>query len=205
MAKLEGDQTIPSALLDLYRGTLTEKQPDGTSRKRYPYRVPNMQKGGADVKPDQLTQRARFEKAIENFAGVSEADRERWYAARPPWSSYLWYYNYFIMSDLMGNANLQQGGIGVIKSIQFKTIAMPAHDGEGSIAITTVDIAKTVVMLYGNSIIVHEEELYAFTIPSYPYVSDLAAELLKCKWAISAWGVDEAVTANIGAIIIEYI
>ena len=43
MAKIEGPQSIPSVLLDAYRGTLTEKQPDGTSRKRYPYRVPNMQ------------------------------------------------------------------------------------------------------------------------------------------------------------------
>ncbi len=152
MAKIEGTQSIPSVLLDLYRGTLTEKQPDGTSRKRYPYRVPNMQEGGSDVKAGQLAQRTRFKEAIRNFADVSPAERARWYAARPPWSSLLWYYNYFIMSDLSGNANVDQGGAGVIKSIQVVKEEVPTT-GTKTFTISEVDPTKTVVMMFGNSFI----------------------------------------------------
>lgn len=152
MAKTEGDQSIPSALLDAYRATLGEQRPDKTVEKRYPYRLPHMQAGGADVKPAQAANRTRFLLAISHFASVSWAERQRWYAARPPWSSYLWYYNYFIMSDLMGNANLTEGGAGVIKSIQVKKESVPTT-GTKSFTITSVDPNKTVVMVYGNSYI----------------------------------------------------
>jgi hypothetical protein len=56
------------------------------------------------------------------------------------------------MSDLMGNANINQGGAGVIKSIQVVKESVPTTGGK-SFTITTVDPAKTVVMLYGNSFI----------------------------------------------------
>ncbi len=151
MAKTEGTQSIPSALLDAYRGTLTEQQPDGVSRKRYPYRVPNMQEGGSDVKPGQKAQRTRFKESIANFHNVSAADRARWYAARPPWSSLLWYYNYYIMSDLTGNANQQQGGVGVIKSIQVMKASVPTTGSHEYTLDTEVDAAKTVVMLFGSA------------------------------------------------------
>ena len=109
------------------------------------------------------------------------------------------------MSSLVGNADIPAGGAGVIKSIQFKDISMPAGTGEGQVAITAVDIAKTVVMLYGNSIIVKEYEASAAAITSYPYVSSLASELVKCKWAISAFEGVNAVAATIGITVIEYI
>lgn len=205
MARIEGDQNIPSALLDAYRATLTEKQPDGASRKRYPYRVPHMQKGGADVKAAQLTQRARFQGSISRFNQLSQAERQRWYAARPPWSSFLWYYNYFILSDLMGNANIPEGGAGVISSIQFKQMTIGAGASEGQVAITAVDTSKTVVMLYGNSVIVYETEAVAAALPIYPYVSSMASELVKCKWAIASWQGVNTLEATIGLIIIEYV
>lgn len=152
MVKITGAQSIPSVLLDVYRGTLTEKQPDGVSRKRYPYRVPNMQEGGSGVKPGQLAQRTRFKESIANFKKESAGEKERWYAARPEWSSLLWYYNYYIMSDLTGNANSDAGGVGVIKSIQVVKQSVPTTGGQ-SFAIDAVDPAKTVVMMFGNSFI----------------------------------------------------
>jgi len=152
MAEFEGTQSIPSEWLDLYRATLNPHPTGGIVKKRYPYRMPHMQEGGRGVRAGQIAQRARFKTAIQNFKGVSAADRARWYAAEPPWSSFLWYYNYFIMSSLVGNANANQGGAGVVKSIQYVYKSIPTG-GDEAITITAVDPAKTVVMLFGNSYI----------------------------------------------------
>lgn len=102
--------------------------------------------------PAKLAQQARFKEAIQLFAGVSPAGRQRWYDNSPVWGSFLWYYNYFIMSALAGNAEPAQGGAGVIKSIQVVKESVPTTGGK-SFSISTVDAAKTVVMLYGNSYI----------------------------------------------------
>jgi len=152
MAEFEGTQSIPSEWLDLYRATLNPHPTGGIVKKRYPYRMPRMQEGGRGVHAGQIAQRARFKEAIQNFKGVSDADKARWYAAEPPWSSFLWYYNYFIMSSLVGNANPNQGGAGVVKSIQYVYKSIPTG-GDEAITISTVDPAKTVVMLFGNSYI----------------------------------------------------
>lgn len=205
MAKTEGAQSIPSELVDAYRATLGEQKPDLAVGKRYPYRVPRMQDGHGNVTAAQRTQRDRLKTAIADFDKTSAADKARWYAAMPPWSSFLWYYNYFIMSSLVGNANVSEGGVGVIKSIQFKTISMPAGTGEGQVAITAVNPAKSVVMLFGNSVIVKEYEASAAAITVYPYVSSFAAELVKCKWAITSFEAVSTVAATIGIIVIEYI
>jgi len=152
MAKLEEPQNIPSELLDLYRNSLNPHPTGNIVKKRYPFRMPRMQEGGKGVHAGQKAQRARFKTAIQNFKGISPEVRARWYAAEPPYSSFLWYYNYFIMSSLAGNANVNQGGVGVIKSIQYVYKSIPTG-GDEAIAITTVDPAKTVVMLFGNSYI----------------------------------------------------
>jgi len=152
MAKTEGVQSVPSALLDAYRATLGEQRPDNSVEKRYPYRLPTMQGGKSNETAAQRIQRDRFKIAITDFEKVSPAERARWYAGMPPWSSLLWYYNYFIMSSLMGNANITDGGAGVIKSIQFIKEEVPMTGGK-SYAINTVDPAKTVVMMFGNSFI----------------------------------------------------
>lgn len=205
MAKITGPQTIPSALLDAYRANLAEPRPDtAVVGKRYPYRIPTQQDGGRPSVKKQK-QRARFKKGIALFRTVGPAGRARWYDNMPPWSSFLWYYNYFIMSALTGNADPKRGGAGVIKSIQFKTIAMPAGTGEGSVAIDAVDPAKAVVMLYGNSLAIDDESGVFFVSTVYPYVSSIAAELIKCKWAVPVPYVTNTKAANIGITVIEYI
>jgi len=150
--KIEGAQSIPAALALLYTQSLNLKRPDGTIQKHGPWKYPDFQKNGSKVSVDQLAQRTRFLKARDDFAKASEADRERWYAAAPEWNSLLWYYNYFIMSSLAGNANDSQGGVGVVKSIQFVSKAI-AVSGDTDIDIDTVDPAKTVAFLFGNSFI----------------------------------------------------
>lgn len=205
MAKVTPPQNIPSELLDLYRAALGEKRPDHGVRKRYPYRVPTMQTLVGHPSPKQKTQRARFLVAENNFADVDWPTRQRWYAAAPIWGSYLWYYNYFIMSSLLGNANPEAGGSGVIKSIQHKLISIPAGAGEGQVAITAVDIAKTVVMISGASVAYGYEEDQPFAVPVYPYVSSIAAELVKAKWSIAAPFGNNTLAAVISILVIEYI
>jgi hypothetical protein len=205
MAKITGEQTIPSALREKYMGSLNEVYSDGRIGKRFPFRLPPMQEGGGKVRATQKAQRERFKEAIALFAGVDEATRERWFDAAPPISSFLWYYNYFIMSALNGNANIEQGGAGVIKSIQFKTISQPAGTGEGEVAITAVDINKAVVMLFGASVISREAEFWAQAITVYPYLSSMAAELVKTKWSIPSFSGTNTSAATISIIVIEYI
>ena len=205
MAKIKTPQEIPSELLDGYRAALGEVRPDDGVRKRYPFRVPTIQTLTGHPSIKQIAQRARFINAKDSFADVPWETRQRWYAAMPPWGSFLWYYNYFIMSDLAGNANIDQGGAGVIKSIQFKQMSIGAGSSEGQVAITAVDPAKSVVMLYGASIVYFETEYTISGVSIYPYVSSIAAELVKCKWSIaSLWG-NNTQAADIGLTIIEYI
>lgn len=205
MAKLEEPQDIPSELLDGYRVALNSHSTANIVKKRYPFRMPPMQEGGKGVYPKQRSQRARFKTAVADFNELSQADRERWYAAEPPWGSFLWYYNYFIMSSLSGNANIDDGGAGLIKSIQFKQISMPAGAGEGQVAITAVDPAKSVVMLYGNSAIIYEWETGSVVVTVYPYTSSFAAALVKCKWSMASYSGENTKAATIGVTIIEYI
>jgi len=198
MAKVTG-QSVPSEDKHAYEAALELARPDGTVRKRFPKRIND------HPLPKKLAQQARFKKARDLFASVDSTERQRWYDNRPVWNSFLWYYNYFIMSSLNGNANLDGGGAGVIKAIQHKTIAMPSGTGEGSVAITAVDPAKSVVMLYGNSGIPVETEGGGLFIVAYPYMSSMAAELVKCKWATTSYGIASTDAANIGITIIEYI
>lgn len=197
MVKISGDQNIPSEVLDAYRATLTEKQSDGVSRKRYPYRMPHMQEGGSDVKSAQATQRQRFKDAITKFAATPQAERQRWYAARPPWSSFLWYYNYFIMSSLNGNANVDQGGAGVINKIKFYTATMPSPGPSPvTVAISSVDPQKSVAMLYGNGYY----DPGAGATPVYPYPVSMYTTSIVIQMATL---IDSQV--GVGVTVIEYI
>lgn len=205
MAKTEGTQSVPSALLDRYRSALGEQDPKNNVGKRYPYRVPTMQTIAGHPSRKQISQRSRFNYAKVDFANLSPAERARWYESEPEYGSFLWYYNYFIMSSLMGNADIPAGGAGVIKSIQHKLITIPAGSGEGQIAITSVDVDKTVVMLNGASVAIDDEAGVFWSAMVFPYVSSLAAALLKCKWCIAVPYVTNTKAATISAIIIEYI
>ena len=110
------------------------------------------------------------------------------------------------MSDLAGNANIPQGGAGVIKSIQNKTISMPGAGGEGQVAITAVDIAKSVIMLFGAShIVVYIGEEGGATPTVFPYISSFASELVKCKWSVASESGWNTAAATISITVIEYI
>jgi len=145
MAKVTG-QSVPSEDKHKYEACLELAREDGTVRKRFPKRII------AHPLPRKLAQQARFKKAILLFHDADEATRQRWYANRPIWGSFLWYYNYFVMSGLAGNANIPSGGAGVIKSIQIVKEEVPTT-GTKSFTIDTVDPAKCVVMIQGNSYI----------------------------------------------------
>jgi hypothetical protein len=205
VAKVTGTQSIPSTLALAYSALLTPKISGSQIRLRCPFDRPKSRAGGVDETDAQVAQRLRFKTAIGHFKNESSANKTRWYNAAPIWNSFLWYLNYFIMSDLTGNADINHGGVGVIKSIQFKTMSIPAGTGEGSVAITAVDPAKCVVMLYGNSIAVDDEAGVFFVSPVYPYVSSIAAELVKCKWSLSAPYNTDTKAATVGLTIIEYI
>ena len=205
MADITLPQTIPSALRDEYKKVLGVARSGKRVFKRCPFRIPVMQTEGGNPSAKQKEQRLRFIEATKDFASVDNDTRERWYDAMPEYHSLLWYYNYFIMSSLNGNADISDGGAGVIKSIQFKQISMGAGTAEGSVAITSIDPAKSVVMLYGNSYTYREEEAWALTVPVYPYVSSIAALLVKCKWSITALAGNDTAAATIGITVIEYI
>jgi hypothetical protein len=152
MARYEGTQEIPPELWDAWKKTMGWAGSQPWAKKRMPFELPPMQSTGKRVRQSQLAQRARFIEAKNKFKTVPEAQRERWYDNAPIWNSFLWYYDYFIMSALAGNANTNQGGAGVIKSIQFVSKSIPTA-GDESIAISAVDPDKSVVMLFGNSYI----------------------------------------------------
>lgn len=160
MAVYEEPQEIPSELWEKWKTTMGWAGGQPWAKKRMPKELPPMQNTGKRVRQSQLAQRARFLEAKGNFSKTSQAERERWYDNAPVWNSFLWYYNYFIMSDLAGNANINQGGAGVIKSIQYVSKSIPTA-GEEDIALSPeVDANKTVVMLYGNSYIADKVHHY---------------------------------------------
>lgn len=198
MAKTDGTQSIPSALLDLYRGALGEETPIDGIAKRYPFRVPTVQteKGHPTVK--QLAQRARFNTVRQNFDTISPSDRARWYAAMPPWGSVLWYYNYFMLSGLSGNADPEHGGAGLIKSIKHYTFTMPTGAPANiNVTIDTVDPAKAIAFFYGAGVYEISQDIGALV---YPFLVSIAATLLVVK---ASHQNDHA--AGLGVTIIEYI
>lgn len=171
MARIEGAQNIPSEWLDLYRATLTEKLPTGAARKRFPFRLRLFQKNGYKVSTAQLGQRSRFEAIRDKFKNVPWEVRQRWYAARPPWSSLLWYYNYFMLSGLMGNAVVGDKGGGVIKDINHYTYALPAGaTPRATINVNTCDPAKSVPFFFGAGIL---EFVPGALVAVYPFLVSL--------------------------------
>jgi hypothetical protein len=176
MAKIEGTQNIPSEWKMYYDGAATPAMPNSIVRKRYPWRLPKMQEGGYGVSEAQKKQRERVKKIVEKFKKLSPAERARWYAARPPWHSLLWYYNYFIMSGLLGNAVVGKGGGGVIKSIKHYTFYLASGENvKATIDIDTIDPNKAVVFFYGAG----AYELYEGAVVAvYPYLVSLNSSQL---------------------------
>lgn len=178
MAKFEGTQTIPAEWLNGYRGTLNPHPTGSIVKKRFPFRLPKMQKYGPGVSPGQLANRARFTSAVSQFKDLDSAQRSAWYDTMPEYSSFLWYYNWFMLSALSFDANVTQGGVAVIKGIEHYTATLPAGaPANVTIPISSIDPDRGVVMLFGAG--AHEEEAYAFNV--YPYLVSLVSTQAICK------------------------
>lgn len=158
--KIEGDQSIPSALLKIYKATLTEKNLNTFCKKRSPFRIKKMQEGGSHVRLSQINQRERFKKAIQQFNQTGYVERQRWYASRPIWNSFLWYYDYFMLSAITGVLGASAMGAAVIKSIQVVKGSVPTTGGK-SFVISAIDANKAVVLPYGNSFISDKIQSYS--------------------------------------------
>lgn len=201
MAKYEGTQEIPSELFVLYKGALVQGMPTGVIRKRFPWRLPLFQKGKYKVTDEQLEQRSRFESILEKFKTLSDEDRQRWYAARPPWGSYLWYYNYFMLSGLMGNAFVGTVGGGVIKTIQHKTFTLPLGTPTNvTVSIDTIDPTKAVAFFYGAGYMEAGPATGPYAVEVYPILISLNSSQI-----IARASMDIAENAGCSTSIIEYI
>jgi hypothetical protein len=153
MAKIEGDQNIPAELLDKYRATLTEKLPSGACRKRFPYRLPGFQLNGNKVTTAQKEQRQRWLEIRDKFKTLNGTARGRWFGSPPNLVGGLWYYDYFQMSGLIGAAEVNGMGGGVIKDIHHYTFNLPTGTApRATIAIDTCDPDKSVPFFFGNGV-----------------------------------------------------
>lgn len=204
MAKTEGTQSIPSELLDAYRATLGEQRPNLAVQKRYPFHVPTVQDIKGHPSAKQRIQRWRFKYVYSKFNLISYAERQRWYAAMPEWGSLLWYYNFFILSGIMGVLGAIPGGAQVIKTIQNRILTVPLA-GTTITHATVIDASKAVVMLWGGSYDYHAEEVvenvwWAAGWPVYPLWGTLTNTNISLTWTV-----DPLVAGKVAVQVIEYI
>jgi len=201
MAKWEGTQSIPAEILDAWRSGLTDKNPKKITRRRYPYRIPLRQKGGYKVTPKQREQRERFEAIRDKFKTIPDEVKQRWYAAMPQWGSLLWYYNYFILSGLLGNAVVGDKEGGVIKDIQHHTFILPTGTPVNvTVPISTIDPAKAAFFFYGAGIRGVTYSIFALGLPNYPFLVSLNS-----TQAIVQASLENLEAAGCSISIIEYI
>jgi len=194
-------QVIASEIRYEYDGTITPLMPNEIIRGRYPWRVPQMQAGGPKESAGHKEQRARWLAIIDKFKLLPWAVRQRWYAARPPWASLLWYYNYFMMSGLMGNAVIGDKGGGVIKDINHYTFQLPAGTPANvTVAIDECDPKKTVAFLFGAGFYFYAADGAVALCPVYPYLASLNS-----SQAIMRASLPIDVAADCGVSVIEYI
>jgi len=111
MAKWFGDQEVPPLWLKLWRATLGgENSPRRWSGRRYPWRLPKMQKGGSGVSATQLAERETFSDCVRCFNQQPRTDgaeppdlgprsREWWYLNSI--GSGLIYFDYFMKCSLL--------------------------------------------------------------------------------------------------------
>jgi hypothetical protein len=203
MAYIEGTQNIPAEIYKQVKATIGTQAQTGLVKKRMPFRLPNMQEGGKHVRQSQIEQRERFKNVVSQFNNEDISARSRWYEAEPEYSSFLWYYNYFILSGLSGNANGQQGGFGVIKLIQNLSTNLGIDGGTISIP-TAIDPQKAVIMAWGaaHSYSVGEylEIPFGYAWNCYP-----VPKLLNSSQLLAVWSERPANTGNVSFIVIEYI
>lgn len=204
MAKTEGTQSIPSEWLDAYRATLGEQRPNTAVHKRYPWRLPNMQAGKSGETAAQRIQRARFLYVRDKFKALTPAERARWYAAMPPWSSLLWYYNFFMLSGLMDVLGGDTRGAQVIKTIQNRTLEVPLA-GTTITHATVIDASKAVIMLWGGgyNYTAFEADGGVWTAPAWPVVP-MWGTLSNTNISLT-YALDPKVAAKVALQVIEYI
>ncbi len=203
MANFFGTQSIPSALRKAYTASIGQITADALARKRVPFRNRKMQDGRPGVTDEQKAQRARFKNIVGKFNDVEMTERSRWYDAEPVYSSFLWYYNYFILSGLSGNANGQQGGFGVIKLIQHISTSLGTAGATVSIP-TAIDPLKAVVMAWGAAYCHQYSDLndipFAWAWNCYP-----VPKILNSSQMEAVWSTTPEVAGNCAFIVIEYI
>jgi hypothetical protein len=198
MAKIEGTQTIPAAWLDGYRNALGEARPPNVIQKRYPFRLPHFQKFGKKVTEKQQTQRARFTSVIDLFHSLDSDERSRWYDSQPVWNSFLWYYNFFMLSGLLGMAHLLPGGGNLIRSINHYAFTLPSGaPANVTVSISSLDPSKAVVFFYGGGFYDYGEGAGG---PSYPMLVSMNSSQAIVKASLHCAG-----AANASLSIIEYI
>ena len=198
MATIEGTQNIPSALKTFYDGTLTPLMPNAVIRSRYPWRIPRMQTNGSGVSLKQKEQRTRWITVLSKFKLLPLAVRQRWYAAAPQYHSLLFYFNYFMLSGLMGNAVIGETGGGVIKSIQHLTFSLPSGTpAPVTVSCSAIDPTKSICFFFGGG---GAEVLAGVAIPVYPYLASLLS-----TYAIVKASMDLIGAAGGSVSIIEYL
>lgn len=198
MARITGTQSIPSELKTLYDGTITPLMPNGAIRRRYPWAKPGKQTGGYLITAKEQEQRSRWLTVRNLFKNISQEERQRWYAARPQWNSLLWYYNYFMMSGLMGNVHVNGMEAGVIKDINHYTFTLGSGTApEATISIDACDPAKTVPFFFGAG---WWEVLSGVVAVMYPFMKTLGSSSMVA--AVSPGLGQDTV---FGVTIIEYI
>lgn len=198
MVKIEGTQDIPSEIAKQYSAVLTPKLSRGTVRRRCPFRRPKTKDGGPCVTPAMEFQRSRFKTAISHFNTLDYSSRSRWYETAPEWHSYLWYYNWFILSALMGVTGLPGRYEAVIKSIKHYTFTLPAGSPQNvTVSIDTVDPERAMVFFYGAGAYEIVEGAIA---ANYPYLVSLNS-----TEAIVKASMYNAIAAGCSLSVIEYI
>ena len=112
--KVEGPQSIPSALYQKYRAAITLLENNGTLQKRCPFRLPKMQskKGAPSLK--QKVGRAKFLTQVSFFNSLDGTDRSEWYSAGAAVMNWLWYYcvviSYLLKDAVAAGASFWETG-----------------------------------------------------------------------------------------------
>ena len=198
MAKVEGTQSIASALLKKYQAALTSKTSTSHVRIRMPFTLPKSKAGGRDESTARATQRARFKTAQSDFADLDTDGRSDWYNSAPVWNSYLWYYNWFILASLNGVSGVPGHADVVIKSINHYTFTLPTGaPANVTVSISSIDPNKGMAFFYGAA---PYEIVEGAIMADFPYLVELGSTYALVKASLYA-----AASAGCGLTIIEYI
>jgi acyl dehydratase len=116
----------------------------------------------------------------------------------PQWGSFLWYYDWFILSALMGVTGYPGGAIAVIKGINYYTFTMPTGSpADITVSITAVDPSKAVVMLFGAGFDYWQDTV---AVANYPYPKAMYSSSMILRASLY-----NRQAAECGALLIEYI